>query len=71
MYDGGDKEVVDLAEETFSVIYDVETPIGEKTFFGEKSTLLTDSVGTSGPPVSTEEYKIKTASFLEQAFCLR
>eukprot|EP00854_Cymbomonas_tetramitiformis_P034029 gene34029-biopygen4819 len=70
VYDDGDKEVVDLAEEIFSVIGDVETTIGEKTFFGEKSSLLTDEVGTSDPPTVTKENKIKKASFLEQAFCL-
>eukprot|EP00854_Cymbomonas_tetramitiformis_P008481 gene8481-biopygen8602 len=66
VYDDGDEEVVDLAEEKFSVIDDVEITIGEK------NALLTDSVGTSSaPPVGTEENKIKKTSFLEQAFCLR
>ncbi|KAK3263150.1 hypothetical protein CYMTET_28030 [Cymbomonas tetramitiformis] len=71
VYDDGNKEVVDLAEDTFGVIYEVETPIGEKTFFGEKSVFPAGSVGTSDSPVGAGKNKIKKPGFLEQAFCLR
>ncbi|KAK3276374.1 hypothetical protein CYMTET_15545 [Cymbomonas tetramitiformis] len=71
VYGDGDKEVVDLAEEKLSVICDVENAIGEDTFFGERSAVLTDRVGTSDPPAGTRDKKIKKPSFLEQAFCLR
>ncbi|KAK3233185.1 hypothetical protein CYMTET_56503 [Cymbomonas tetramitiformis] len=65
MYNDGSKEVMDEAEETFSIIYDVETPIGVTNFFSEKDILLTNSVRTSDPPVGTEENKINKPSFLE------
>eukprot|EP00854_Cymbomonas_tetramitiformis_P011471 gene11471-biopygen11778 len=71
VYDDGDEEVVDLANERYKNIGDVETPIGVKNIFGEKDILLTDSVGTSDPPVVTEKVRIKTPGFLEQAVCLR
>ncbi|KAK3289778.1 hypothetical protein CYMTET_2813 [Cymbomonas tetramitiformis] len=71
VYDDGDKEVVDLAEERFSIIANVENPTGGENIFGEKDILLTDSVGTSDPPVGTEKNQIKKEGFLEKAFGLR
>ncbi|KAK3234392.1 hypothetical protein CYMTET_55334 [Cymbomonas tetramitiformis] len=71
VYDDGDKEVVDLTEERFSIIANVENPIGEKNIFGEKDIVLTDGVGTSDPPVGTEKNQIKKEGFLEKAFGLR
>ena len=69
VYDDGDKEVVDLANERYEIIGDVEPPVNVKNIFGEKDILLTDSVGTSDPPVVAE--KVRKPGFLQQAVCLR